>query len=253
MYRCQSQGECGREKESRIEIQVLNCELSWRHLYESERNRWSTDYLGQANAARCTCPTRYLPLLAALPLARGVQITWSWRHTPTVPQSQTRRLPERLDQIGEAGLRLQYVHFSHLQQLCLVQIVISCYRHFFPFQPFCTKAVLGARGRRICSLPFLQVMNLHLSTKLFTRPSLSPLGSRSFLSHYRPYSSPTTASKSSAATKHQPGGQGDRLRFFPFLILFLLSSGSYVFLVRRRVGSQATVSSENRRKAHTER
>src|ERR1700742_2122575 len=98
-----------------------------------------------------------------------------------------------------------------------------------------------ARAHRGCS-----------PSSLYVRPSLPSA---------RRYSSPpissavksTSSSGANPTSKHRPGGQGDRLSFFPFLLLFLASSGSYLLLVKKRTGQSNTVSSESRRKAHTER
>lgn len=87
-------------------------------------------------------------------------------------------------------------------------------------------------------------------------PSLWPFQSR-LSSTNSPSTSSSPTPPQPADTKiprvAQPTGQGTRLSFWPFLFIFLLSSGSYVLIVKRRVGESAAVSPENRRKAHTER
>src|SRR2546423_9472371 len=76
----------------------------------------------------------------------------------------------------------------------------------------------------------------------------SPFTQRSL----RPYSSPTN--KNPTPSTHRPGGQGDRLRFFPFLVIFLACSGTYMYMVKTRAGQpQPEISGETRKTGRYQR
>jgi len=95
------------------------------------------------------------------------------------------------------------------------------------------------------------IPRLTSSRVLLGIPALALSGPRLSSQLPRFYSSPPTPNK--PTTGPAPAGQGERLRFWPFVFLFLLSSGSYTLIVRQRNNNSGTVSPENRRKAHNER
>lgn len=87
-----------------------------------------------------------------------------------------------------------------------------------------------------------QVMRSFLAPRYLNRHTALPLR-QTTASLSRFYSSPTNQKRP------PPGGQGTQLSFLPFLGLFFLSTGTYIFLVKRRTGQQVN---DTRRKAHNE-
>lgn len=76
--------------------------------------------------------------------------------------------------------------------------------------------------------------------------------SSSITQSLRAHSTPTN--KPPQASTHRPGGQGDRLRFFPFLVIFLACSGTYVWMVKSRASQpQPEISGETRKTGRYQR
>ena len=96
-----------------------------------------------------------------------------------------------------------------------------------------------------------------LTSFLPSSPAFSPAARARFHPSPSQFSNPSPASSEPhsppSGRTTQPTGHGARLSFWPFFFIFLLSSGSYALIVKRRTGQSASVPPENRRKAHNER
>lgn len=55
-------------------------------------------------------------------------------------------------------------------------------------------------------------------------------------------------------SSHRPGGQSDQVKFFPLLAIFLLGTGAYVYMVKKRAAlPQQEISGETKKTGRYQR